>query len=187
MDIQALKKSNKLIFQPIHFEIKYFIFFLWGFFIGIYLYQLEWPIPLQGTVFKIYTSNKLPVTSPKNPDPNGNLVKVACLVSPQIIKYIDQKQEVSFLTDALGNIQKNRNVGTIVAINRNPIQNQKSVRYVVECEINNPDILLKNGFKAKFIRGMKVNGHFYLNRKKMIEFFLDQLDQWLCPSPLRGT
>ena len=187
MVIQTIHKSNNQLIQPSHYEIKQFIFFLLGFFAGIYLYTLEWPIPLQGTVFKISTSDKLPVTSPKNPDPNGNLVKVACLVSPQIIKYIDQRQEVSFLTDALGNIQKNKSIGTIIAINRNPIQNQESIRYVVECEINNPDILLKNGFKAKFIQGMKVNGHFYLNRKKMIEFFLDQLDQWLCPSPLRGT
>ncbi len=187
MDIQAIKKSNNRLIHPIHYEIKHFIFFLWGFFAGICLYKLEWSIPLQGTVFKISTSNKSPVTNPENPDPNGSLVKVACLVSPHIIKYIDKRQEVSFLTDALGNIQKNKCVGTIVAINRNPIQNQKSIRYVVECEINNSDILLANGYKAKFIQGMKVNGHLYLNRKKMIEFFLDQLDQWLCPSPLRGT
>jgi len=106
--MQAITKSNTRFVKPIHFEIKHFIFFIWGFFAGIYLYTLEWPIPLQGTVFKISTSDKLTVTSPKNPDPNGNLVKVACLVSPQIIKYIDQRQEVSFLTDALGNIQKTK-------------------------------------------------------------------------------
>ena len=108
MTSQAIKKYTNLLIQSSQNKTKHFIFFLWGFFGGICFYKIEWPIPLQGTVFKISTSNKLPASFAKDPDSKDSMVKVACLVSPQIIKYIDQRQEVSFQADALGNIQKNK-------------------------------------------------------------------------------
>jgi hypothetical protein len=187
MTNRTLEKSTKPIIQPSKLEIKHFIFFLWSIFACICLHEFEWPIPLHGTVFKIYSSNELPDKRLLNPEPRGSLVKIACLVSPHLIKYIDQRQVVSFQADALGNIQKNKSLGTIVSIKGIPIQNQNNIHYIVECEINDTEILLTNGYKAKFVQGMKLNGHLYLNRKKIIEFLLDQLDQWFCPSTLRGT
>lgn len=187
MTSQAIKKSTNPFRHIKTFEFKHFIFFLWGFFAGICIYKFEWPVPLQGTVSKVYASNELPEKWPINPEPRGSLVKIVCLVSPRLIKYMDPRQEVTFQTNVLGNIQKNKNLGTIVAIKRNPIQNQNEIRFIVECEINNSEISLSNGYQAKLIKGMKMNGHAYLNLKKIIEFLLDQLDQWLCPSLLRGT
>ena len=180
-------KSNKEYEKKVKKWANHFIIFLLGLCVGISMYFLEWPVPLQGTIYKISEGpqkhEKLaPTSNTKESD-----VKVACFVSPQLIKYIDQKQEVSFHAIALGRIQKNKNFGFVSAIQKEAIENPNQIRYRIDCELSDTDIILSNGYKAQLLEGMKVQGHLYLHRRKIIEFILDQIDQWLCPAPLRGT
>ncbi len=184
MTTQSIKKLRS---DPFQNQIKYFIFFLWGIFLGICILSFEWPIPLQGTVYRITSPIESKYDFASIPHQKESLTQVACLVPPQIVKYIEHKQEITFQAEIVGNNQKNKSTGIITAIHAKPIQNPQSLRYLVECEIKDSEIILKNGFKARLMKGMKLHGHLYLNRKKIIEFLLDQLDQWLCPSPLRGA
>ena len=117
------------------------IIFLLGLFVGISMYLLELPIPLQGTIYKISEA--------------------------------PQKHEKSVLTS--------KTKGSYA------IGNPNQIRYRIDCELSDTDIILSNGYKAHLLEGMKVQGHLYLYRRKIIEFILDQIDQWLCPASLRGT
>jgi hypothetical protein len=184
MTTQSIKKLRT---DPFQNQIKHFIFFLLGIFASICILSFEWPIPLQGTVYRISSPIQSKYDFSSFQDQKESLIHVACLVSPQIVKYIEYKQEITFQAEIVGNNQKNKSKGIITAIHDRPIQNPQRLRYLVQCEIKDSEIILKNGFKARLMKGMKLHGHLYLNRKKIIEFLLDQIDQWLCPSPLRGT
>jgi hypothetical protein len=164
------------------------IIFLLGLFVGISMYLLELPVPLQGTIYKISEAPQKHEKSVLTSKTKGSyVIKVACFVSPQLIKYIDQKQEVSSHAISLGRIQKNKNFGFVSAIQKEAIENPNQIRYRIDCELSDTDIILSNGYKAHLLEGMKVQGHLYLYRRKIIEFILDQIDQWLCPASLRGT
>lgn len=112
--------------------------------------------------------------------PNDQLI-VEANISPNDIGLIQQDQQVKFQVDAFNYNQWGLLTGRVIAIDKNITIQQNETFFKVRCLIDNPELQLKNGYKASVSKGMTLTAQFIITRRSLFNLLFDKVDDWLNP------
>jgi len=104
-----------------------------------------------------------------------------CYISPKHIGLIDKEKEVTFQIDAFNYNQWGLASGKITKIGEDVefIDNQPF--YKIQCQLNERQLKLKNGYSRALGKGMTLNARFEITERTLFDLLYDRMDDWLNP------
>jgi membrane fusion protein, peptide pheromone/bacteriocin exporter len=103
-------------------------------------------------------------------------------VFPKDIGYIHEGMNVRMQIDAFDYNVWGMATGRVKSVSRDIfIQNEQPL-FRVWCEIGNPVLKLKNGYKGMIKKGMTVQARFLVTRRTLFQLLFDKADDWLNPN-----
>lgn len=112
--------------------------------------------------------------------PNTELI-AECYVSPKDIGLIDRSKEVSFQIDAFNYNQWGFATGKITNIGDDVEYVDNQPFYKIQCNINQKQLELKNGYRREIGKGMTFNARFEITERTLYQLLFDKMDDWLNP------
>lgn len=118
-----------------------------------------------------------------NVSPEGDLI-VECYASPGDVGLLTRDHACRFQVDAFNYKYFGWLEGNILSIDNDFTLLENRPSYKIRCSINQPQLLLKNGYVGNLKKGMTVQARFILAERKLWQLLWDNLDDWL--NPLAG-
>lgn len=113
--------------------------------------------------------------------PNTNLI-VECYISPQDIGLLKLNNKAKFQIDAYNYNQWGLATGKIIDIGKDIEFIENTSAFKIQCQINEVELKLKNGFVGKLTKGMTLNAQFKLVERTLFDLLYDKVDDWVNPS-----
>jgi HlyD family secretion protein len=113
--------------------------------------------------------------------PDTNLL-IECFISPTDIGLLKANTAANFQVDAYNYNQWGLASGKIIDISKDIEYLENTSVFKVQCNINEKELILKNGYKGRLKKGMTVSAQFKLAERTLFDLLYDKLDDWVNPS-----
>jgi HlyD family secretion protein len=113
--------------------------------------------------------------------PEDTLV-AECYISQSDIGFLRLNQQVSFRVLAFDHRQFGKIIGTVIAIDDDFSGSDDRTFFRIRCSLNQSSLSLKNGYKAKLLKGLAVQANFLITRRTVWQLISDKLSDWMHPT-----
>jgi multidrug efflux pump subunit AcrA (membrane-fusion protein) len=112
--------------------------------------------------------------------PEDTLV-AECYISQHDIGFLRLNQQVSFRILAFDHRQFGKIIGTVISIDDDFSSLNDRTFFKIRCSLTQATLSLKNGYKAKLLKGLAVQANFLITRRTVWQLISDKLSDWMYP------